>query len=83
MIITLKHASNVSEPKIHEFLKNVGILISPATISRILTKNLDIFHLEKADIFRAGLKSTIYQHIDDTGAKVKGQNKYVEIICGS
>jgi prefoldin subunit 5 len=81
LIITLKHASNVSEPKIHEFLKNVGILISPATISRILTKNLDIFHQEKADIFRAGLKSTIYQHIDDTGAKVKGQNKYVEIIC--
>jgi hypothetical protein len=59
----------------------VGILISPATISRILTKNLDIFHQEKADIFRAGLKSTIYQHIDDTGAKVKGQNQYVEIIC--
>jgi len=81
LIITLKHASNVSEPKIHEFLKNMGILISPATISRILTKNLDIFHLEKADIFRAGLKSTIYQHIDDTGAKVKGQNHYVEIIC--
>jgi hypothetical protein len=81
LIITLKHASNVSEPKIHEFLKNVGILISPATISRILTKNLDIFHQEKADIFRAGLKSTIYQHIDDTGAKVKGQNQYVEIIC--
>jgi hypothetical protein len=71
----------VSEPKIHDFLKNVGILISPATISRILTKNLDIFHQEKADIFRAGLNSTIYQHIDDTGAKVKGKNHYVEIIC--
>jgi prefoldin subunit 5 len=81
LIITLKHAANVSEPKIHEFLKNVGILISPATISRILTKNLDIFHQEKADIFKAGLKSTIYQHIDDTGAKVKGKNHYVEIIC--
>lgn len=81
LIITMKHAANVSEPKIHEFLKNVGILISPATISRILTKNLEIFHKEKADIFRAGLESTRYQQIDDTGAKVKGQNQYVEIIC--
>jgi hypothetical protein len=81
LIITLKHASNVSEPKIHDFLENMGIHISPATISRILTKNLDIFHQEKADIFRAGLESTIYQQIDDTGAKVKGQNQYVEIIC--
>jgi len=81
LIITLKHASNVSEPKIHEFLENIGIFISPATISRILTKNLETFHQEKADIFMAGLKSTRYQQIDDTGAKVNGQNQYVEIFC--
>ncbi|MFZ3167647.1 MAG: transposase, partial [Candidatus Methanoperedens sp.] len=81
LIITLKHASNVSEPKIHEFLENIGIFISPATISRILTKNLETFHQEKADIFEAGLKSTRYQQIDDTGAKVNGQNQYFEIIC--
>ena len=81
LIITLKHASNVSEPKIHEFLENIGIYISPATISRILTKKIDVFHQEKADIFRAGLESTVYQQIDDTGAKVNGQNRYVEIIC--
>jgi len=81
LIITLKHASNVSEPKIHEFLENVGILISPATISRILTKNLEAFHQEKADIFKAGLESTIYQQIDDTGTKVNGEKQYVQIIC--
>jgi predicted nuclease with TOPRIM domain len=81
LIITLKHASNVSEPKIHEFLENIGIFISPATISRILTKNLETFHQEKADIFKAGLKSTRYQQIDDTGTKVNGENQYVQIIC--
>jgi len=81
LIITLKHASNVSEPKIHEFLENIGIFISPATISRILTKNLETFHQEKADIFEAGLKSTRYQQIDDTGTKVNGENQYVQIIC--
>jgi len=67
--------------KIHEFLVNMGIYISPATISRILTKNNELFHQEKADIFKAGLKSTIYQQIDDTSAKVKGMNHYVQIIC--
>ena len=81
LIITLKHASNVSEPKIHEFLQNIGIFISPATISRILTKNLEAFHQEKADIFEAGLKSTRFQQIDDTGTKVNGENQYVQIIC--
>jgi hypothetical protein len=38
LIITLNHVANVSEPKIHEFLKNIGVHISKATISRILTK---------------------------------------------
>jgi FtsZ-binding cell division protein ZapB len=81
LIITLKHASNMSEPKIHEFLENVGINISSATISRILTKNNEVFHCEKADIFRAGLSSTVYQQIDDTGAKVNGKNHYAQILC--
>ena len=26
LIITLNHVANVSEPKIHEFLENVGVL---------------------------------------------------------
>lgn len=81
LIYTLKHAANMSESKIHEFLESIGIYISPATISRILTKNIDHFHQEKADIFKAGLTSTVYQQIDDTGAKVHGQNHYVQILC--
>ncbi len=72
--------ANVSEPKIREFLESVGVHISEATISRILTKNNDHFHQEKADIFEAGLGATIYQQIDDTSARVKGQNHYTHII---
>jgi hypothetical protein len=34
-VLTLKHVSNVSESKIHEFMDNFDIHISPATISRI------------------------------------------------
>ena len=76
MIITLKHALNVSESKIHDFLENAGIFISPATISRILTKNIDAFHQEKADIFKAGLESTKtnYQALNERIEKTK-ENK--------
>ncbi len=81
LIYTQKHVANMSEPKIQEFLENVGVFISPATISRILTQNNEHFHREKADIFQAGLTSTRYQQIDDTGARVRGQNQYVQIIC--
>ena len=81
LIITLNHVANVSEPKIHELLENVGVHISRATISRILTKDTEIFHQEKAEIFREGLKATPYQQIDDTGARVNGINHYTQILC--
>jgi hypothetical protein len=51
LILTLYHVANVSEPKIHEFLENVGVWISKATISRILTEDNDLFHEEKSEIF--------------------------------
>ncbi len=38
-ILTLYHVANASEPKIHEFLENMGILISKSTISRIITED--------------------------------------------
>lgn len=79
-VYTQKHVANMSEPKIKEVLENMGIYISSATISRILTKNNAVFHQEKADIFQAGLASSRYQLIDDTGAKVKGENQYMQIV---
>ncbi len=81
LVCTLKHVANVSEPKIHEFFDNFGIYISPATISRTLTKNNELFHQEKADIFLAGLLSTDYQQIDDTCSRVHGENHYTQIVC--
>ena len=81
LIITLNHVANVSEPKIHELLENVGVHISRATISRILTNDTEIFHQEKAEIFQEGLKATPYQQIDDTGARINGVNHYTQILC--
>jgi len=62
------------------FFENFGIYISQSTISRILTKDQEGFHKEKADIFRAGLCSTIYQQIDDTGIRENGKNLYSQIV---
>ena len=81
LILTLYHVANVSEPKIHELLENMGVWISRATISRIVTEDNDLFHEEKSEIFQAGLSSTTYQQIDDTSARVNGNNWYTQIIC--
>ena len=80
-IYTLYHVANVSEPKIQELLENIGVYISKATISRILTEDNDLFHKEKSEIFQSGLSSTTYQQIDDTSARVNGNNCHTQIIC--
>jgi len=57
------------------------MIISPATISRFITDNHEVFHQEKTDIVKAGLASSTYQQMDDTGARVKGKNHYTHILC--
>ena len=47
----------------------------------MLTDDLEEFYQEKADIITAGLQSTRYQHLDDTGARVNGKNHYTHILC--
>jgi hypothetical protein len=47
----------------------------------MLTKNIEVFHQEKEDIYRAGLESTRYQQIDDTGARVNGKNYHTHVVC--
>jgi len=81
LIPLLKSECHLSERSILGFLQNFGIEISSATISNLWTKSYTDFHQEKTAIFEAGLLSTCYQQIDDTGARVKGQNHYTQILC--
>jgi len=77
--ITFKNAYNISESKIREFLTNAVISISKGTITNILIKKHQLFHQEKSNIFKAGLQTTDYQAIDDTKARVNGQNHHTHI----
>lgn len=81
LILSLYQDCNMSEPAILRFLRTFKIDISNATVSRLRTKNLDIFHQEKEDIVNAGINSTPYQHLDDTGAREAGKNRYVHVLC--
>lgn len=81
LIPLLKSECHLSERSILGFFQNFGIELSSAYISNQWTKGYTDFHQEKTAIFEAGLLSTSYQQIDDTGARVKGQNHYTQIIC--
>jgi hypothetical protein len=81
LAIIFKNVCNMSESKILDFFKNAGVVISAGTISNMLIKDNDQFHQEKKDLVTAGLESTEYQHIDDTKARVNGQNYHTHILC--
>ncbi len=73
--------SRIPENRIHTMLSDIGIIISAGAISNIIIKDHDTFHQEKTDIIKAGIQSSSYQHIDDTGARVKGTNQYFTVLC--
>jgi hypothetical protein len=81
LVIALKYELNSTESAICEFLNSQGLDISTATISRMVTQKLDIFHSEKEDIFTAGLQSSSYVQTDDTQARVNGENQHTHIFC--
>ena len=80
-ILSFKYINNMSIPKIKEFYENIGILISETYISDRLTKELDVFHKEKSELYEASLEVREWQQIDDTGSRVNGQNCYTHVVC--
>jgi len=81
LVVTLYYAAEMTEPKIVEFLENMGILISAGQVSNLLIKNQDNWHAEKEAVYLTGLQSTIWQHVDDTATRVNGENQHCHIVC--
>lgn len=79
--IVLYFGLQTSEPKLVEFFHTVGLQISPAQVSNLLIHKQDGFHAEKAAVYEAGVRSSPYQQIDDTGVPVNGQNQHCHIVC--
>jgi len=81
-VIMLYFELRVPEEKILNLLQSAGIVISAGQISNILIKkHLQVFAEERKDVLRAGLQTTPYHHIDDTGARVAGVNHYFSTLC--
>ena len=82
LISTLYYENRVTENKIAAFLNTNGLLVSEGTVSNILIKEeSEALAKIKNEIFQAGITSSIYQQIDDTGMKVSDKNGYATIVC--
>ena len=81
-ITHLYFAGRVTENKIEKILEDCGIVISTGQISNILTKEKsEVFTAEKEAILKTGMVQADYLHIDETGAKHKGVNHYLFVLC--
>jgi hypothetical protein len=89
LTLALYFGMGVSEPKIVGFFQNVGIHISDGEVSNLLIKDQDGFHTEKAAVYpglparagEAGLRSSPWQHTDDTQTRVNGHNQHCHVVC--
>jgi hypothetical protein len=81
LCVMFSHQCHMTQPKIAEWFANMGILISDGQIAHFLTEGHEAFHREKAAIVEAGLSSSPWQHIDDTGTRVDGVNWHCQVIC--
>ena len=68
--------SHVTQPLILEQLLELGIDISAGQVNRIIVEGNELFHDEKDEILRVGLKVSGYVNVDDTGARHQGKNGY-------
>ena len=75
------YACNMSEPKIREFFANVGIRLSEGELSNWLIKDWPELHAEKDAIYEAGLRSSPWQHLDQTATRVNGDNWQCHVLC--
>lgn len=74
--IEFQNNLGVTEPQILEELHGFGIEISAGEISNILIAKKESFHNEKDAILEAGISSSKYINVDDTGARHDGKNGY-------
>ena len=81
LTLVFYYGAQMSEPKVAELLRNVGVHISDGQVSNLLIKDQDSFHAEKDAVYRAGLESSPWQHLDTTGTRVNGQNQHCHIVC--
>jgi hypothetical protein len=70
------HQGQSTLPRLTALLQSVGVAISKREIQRLLTEDQDDFLTENRDVLRAGLQTSSWISVDDTGARHKATNGF-------
>lgn len=70
------HQGQSTLPRLLALLRSMGVSISKRQLQRLLTDNKDAFMAEAQDVLRAGLETSPWVSVDDTGARHAGKNGF-------
>ena len=70
------HQGQSTVPRLLAFLRSVGVSISKRQVQRLLTEKHDDFVTEAQAVLRAGLETSTFVSVDDTGARHAGKNGF-------
>ena len=70
------HQGQTTLPRLATLLQSVGVAISKREIQRLLTEGQNDFLAENRDVLRAGLETSPWISVDDTGARHQAKNGY-------
>jgi hypothetical protein len=70
------HQGQSTLPRLASLLQSVGLSISKREIQRLLTEGQEGFLAEARDVLRAGLETSPWISVDDTGARHRATNGY-------
>jgi hypothetical protein len=81
LILTLYFGVGTSEPKIQEFLEDLGVQISKGEVCNLLIQKQAGFQAESEAVYEAGLRSSPWQQVDHTETRVDGQKQHCQVVC--
>ncbi len=81
-ILYQHHHCHVTQPKLHEQLREWGLDVSLGQIDALLASGQEAFSAEKASLLKTGLEVSSAVTVDDSGAPHQGQNGYVTVVSG-
>ena len=81
-ILYQHHHCHVTQPKLHEQLREWGLDLSVGQIDALLASGQDAFSAEKSSLLKTGLAVSSAITVDDSGARHQGKNGYVTVVSG-
>jgi hypothetical protein len=80
LALVLAYEGQMSHPGIHTLFTDVGLVISEGEVCALLTLGQERFHEEASRVALAGLRSSCWQHLDQTPTFVKGKEWACHIL---